>query len=264
MISSTRRNCSCAVRPITSSARSWSVTPGNCTWIVSPCRAMSGSATPRASTRSRITSTVWSSFASSTSPWPGAGMRMVLTPPCRSRPSWGCQPSTRMVPHMAPTTTKNATNATVRLLLLMSRDLPLRCLSFEQVLLEHGYVVDGDLEGAVQGACGAAAHHHPLEEDLEVLEHLADLRVDRKLEGDRAVLRVDPEKARLHGVVHAVVDVHLDRRVLAHPAAVDVRLVREDDRRTHLGDRVAVLLLVVADGAHDKGDVAPRHVELTQ
>ena len=53
----TGRKRSSAVWPTSSSARSWSFTPGSWTRTVSPCRVMSGSATPRASTRFRMIST---------------------------------------------------------------------------------------------------------------------------------------------------------------------------------------------------------------
>jgi hypothetical protein len=62
--------------------------------------------------------------------------------------------------------------------------------------------------------------------------------------------------------VHPVVDVELDPGVLADPGAVDVGLVGDVDRRRHRRDRVAELLLVVADGADDQPDVIGGHAEL--
>ena len=52
------RKRSSAVAPTTSRARCWFFTPGSCTTTELPCRVISGSATPRASTRLRMISIV--------------------------------------------------------------------------------------------------------------------------------------------------------------------------------------------------------------
>ncbi len=74
----TGRNRSSAVWPTRSSARLWFSTPGSCTRMVSPCREMSGSATPSASTRLLMMSMAWSSWSLGTS---FAGCRTTDTPP---------------------------------------------------------------------------------------------------------------------------------------------------------------------------------------
>ena len=66
---STGRKRSSAVVPTRSSARCWSFTPGRETTIVLPWRAMSGSATPSASTRLRMIPIAWSSLSLSVSAW---------------------------------------------------------------------------------------------------------------------------------------------------------------------------------------------------
>jgi hypothetical protein len=63
---STGRKRSSAVCPTISRARAWSFTPGSCTMIDCPWVLMSGSATPRASTRLRMISTDWLRTPSST------------------------------------------------------------------------------------------------------------------------------------------------------------------------------------------------------
>src|SRR5215471_5177209 len=86
----TGRNRSSAVWPTSSSARSWFWTPGSWTTMSWPCLVMSGSATPRASTRLRMMFSDWSS-------WPPVaflvGDSTTDTPPWRSRPSWGLLPT---------------------------------------------------------------------------------------------------------------------------------------------------------------------------
>ena len=82
----TGRNRSSAVSPTSSRARCWFFTPGSCTITDRPWRAMSGSATPSASTRLRMISIVSFRASSVTSL---VGWRTTDTPPWRSRPSWG-------------------------------------------------------------------------------------------------------------------------------------------------------------------------------
>ena len=83
---STGRNRSSAVVPTRSRARCCWSTPGSCTTIESPWRAISGSATPSASTRLRMISIVWSIVSESVG---CDGASTTDTPPCRSRPSSG-------------------------------------------------------------------------------------------------------------------------------------------------------------------------------
>src|SRR5918997_5906811 len=86
---STGRKRSSAVCPTSSSARSRFFAPGSCTTMASPWRVISGSATPRASTRSRMMLRAWSSCSPDASP---VGASTTDTPPCRSRPSSGLFP----------------------------------------------------------------------------------------------------------------------------------------------------------------------------
>src|SRR5918997_884090 len=88
---STGRKRSSAVCPTNSSARSRFLAPGSCTTMASPWRVISGSATPRASTRSRMMLSAWSSCSPEASP---VGARTTDTPPWRSRPSSGLFPET--------------------------------------------------------------------------------------------------------------------------------------------------------------------------
>ena len=90
---STGRNRSSAVWPTRARARSRFFTPGSWTTMASPWRVMSGSATPRASTRSRMMVSAWSSCSSDASP---VGASTTDTPPWRSRPSSGLLPATRV------------------------------------------------------------------------------------------------------------------------------------------------------------------------
>ena len=69
----------------------WFFTPGRLTTMASPWRRISGSATPRLSTRSRIRSTARSRLAVLKSP---TGCWVIEMPPCRSRPSDGLLPAT--------------------------------------------------------------------------------------------------------------------------------------------------------------------------
>src|SRR5919106_686177 len=111
------------------------------------------------------------------------------------------------------------------------------------------------MEPALKLLRSAPAHHHASQEDLEVLHDVTDLGVDGQLERDRLRRRVYPQERLFCRVVHPVVDVELDVVGLPDTGAVDVGLVRQDHGG---GDRArshAVLLLVVADGAHDHGEL---------
>src|SRR5438874_923507 len=103
----TGRKKSCAVVPTSCSARSLFFTPGSWTTIELPCRLMSGSATPMASTRLRMISIDWSSTPESTLFF---GASTTDAPPCRSSPSWGELPATR-VASSAPTATARTTTS---------------------------------------------------------------------------------------------------------------------------------------------------------
>ena len=82
----TGRKRSSAVVPTRARARSWSSTPGSETITPVPVREISGSATPRPSTRSRMIETAWSSISSVAG---SVAASRTDTPPCRSRPSRG-------------------------------------------------------------------------------------------------------------------------------------------------------------------------------
>src|SRR5207247_2176242 len=174
----------------------WPPRPGSWTWMrLPPTRLMSGSATPRASTRSRIRSRAFSITPLSVR---AGACSTTERPPSRSRPSRGRvlvrNPAT-LAPTKRATTTSEAVNPRF---LIAPR------------ALEEGRPVDGELELAVQPLGSAPTHHHSLQEDLEVLHDMADLGVDRKLQRYRSGSRVYPEKGLFGGVVHPVVDVEID------------------------------------------------------
>ena len=73
-----------------SSACCWFFTPGRLTMIASPCRRISGSATPRLSTRARMRSTARSRLDELKAP---TGCWVMEMPPCRSRPNAGLLPA---------------------------------------------------------------------------------------------------------------------------------------------------------------------------
>src|SRR3954465_1437364 len=85
----TGRRYTCPVTLTNSSACAWFLTPGRLTTTASPWRRISGSATPRLSTRSRIRSTARSRLDVLKSP---TGFWVMEMPPCRSRPSDGESP----------------------------------------------------------------------------------------------------------------------------------------------------------------------------
>src|SRR6266508_2231195 len=132
-----------------------------------PTSEISGSATPRASTRSRIRS---SAFSITLGSFLGEHAGTTETPPTRSSPRSGRTPVTN--PPIAA-----RTSAATRTMDAVSLAVP-----FISLPLQQGCSVDGELEPAVEPLGRPAAHHHPLEEDLEILHHVADLRVDRELE----------------------------------------------------------------------------------
>src|SRR5262245_59280960 len=122
---------------------------------------MSGSATPRASTRFRMMSTAWSMVSSfSTGP---LGCSTTETPPWRSRPRTGELPA-RKVQRRRPrvTTTKK-----------MSAGTPLRRTEASVLLVPVRVVPRVPLDQLGDGAA-LDAHDHPVG-DLE----LQDLAVDR-------------------------------------------------------------------------------------
>src|SRR5437867_7328105 len=175
--------------------------PGSETWMLLPASEISGSATPRASTRSRIRS---SAFCITSGSVPGGPARTTETPPTRSRPSSGRIPP-RNPPRAAMTSAPTrAIEATRRPVPFMSRPL------------QQGRSVDGQLELAFQPLGGPTAHHHAGEEDLEVLHHVADLRVDGELERHRSGRRVYPQEGLFARVVDAVMDVEVDLGGLAN------------------------------------------------
>ena len=57
--------------------------------------------------------------------------------------------------------------------------------------LQHLCAVCGQLEGRAQHIRCAAAHQHPLQKDLEVLVHTADVRVDLQIQRDDLFVGVD-------------------------------------------------------------------------
>src|SRR5437879_1792083 len=84
-----------------------SFTPGSWTMIELPWRPMSGSATPRASTRARmieidVLSTPLSTFFS--------GWRTTERPPCRSRPRSGELPAASVAPRATTARPTNPSN----------------------------------------------------------------------------------------------------------------------------------------------------------
>src|SRR6266516_4624803 len=218
--------------------------PGSETWMLLPTSEISGSATPRASTRSRIRSRAFSITVGSV---PGGPDRTTETPPTRSSPRSGRTPVTN--PPMAA-----RTSAATRTMDAVSLPVP-----FISLPLQQRRSVDGELEPAVQPFGRPAAHHHPLEEDLEILHHVADLRVDRELERHGSGRRVYPEKRLFGPVVHPVVDVEVDLRRLSNPAPVDVGLVGQDHRGRDVAGSLPALLLVVPHGTHDQGEVGHAH-----
>src|SRR3954470_8565364 len=88
---STGRNSSWAVRPTSWRACSWFFTPGSWMTMLLPCWVISGSATPRASTRLRMISiAVFRSLLLALV----LGESTTDAPPWRSRPRWGVFPET--------------------------------------------------------------------------------------------------------------------------------------------------------------------------
>src|SRR6266496_148852 len=151
-----------------------------------PTRLMSGSATPSASTRSRIRSSALSMTPLSV--FFGASST-TDSPPSRSRPRSGrvfVTKPTMLAPTSRPMTT--------------SETISPRVLTARAPSLQQGCPVDGELELTFETLGGAPAHHHPLQEDLEVLHDVADLGVDRELQGYGPGRGVYPEK-RLFGRV---------------------------------------------------------------
>src|SRR6266540_4295723 len=223
----------------------WPPRPGSWTWMrVPPTRLMSGSATPRASTRSLIRSSALSITPLSV---PLGACSTTERPPSRSRPRRGRvfvrKPAT-LAPTRRATTTRDAVSPRF---LMPNVPSPIPAL-------EESRSVDGELELAVQPLGSAPAHHHALQEDLEVLHDVADLGVDRKLQRYRSGSRVYPEKRLFGGIVDPVVDVEIDLGRLPDPASVHVRLVGEDHRCGDGADRLPTLLLVIAHGGHDQGN----------
>ena len=90
---STGRNWSSAVWPTRAMARSLSFTPGIWMRMLSPWRVISGSATPRASTRWRMMAMASLMVSLSVSP---LGWSTTDTPPWRSRPSSGLLPAAKV------------------------------------------------------------------------------------------------------------------------------------------------------------------------
>src|SRR6266542_2520327 len=228
----------------------WPPRPGSWTWMrVPPTRLMSGSATPRPTTRSLIRSSALSITPLSV---PLGACSKAERPPSRSRPRRGRvfvrKPAT-LAPTRRATTTRDAVSPRF---LMPNVPSPIPAL-------EESRSVDGELELAVQPLGSAPAHHHALQEDLEVLHDVADLGVDRKLQRYRSGSRVYPEKRLFGGVVDPVVDVEIDLRRLPDPASVHVRLVGKDHCCRDGTDRFSALLLVVAHRGHDQGQVPVMH-----
>src|SRR5947207_12226303 len=134
-----------------------------------PTREISGSATPSESTRSRIRSRA---FCITSGAVPGGPDRTTETPPTRSRPRRG-RTLARNPPSTATTSAMTKTSEATR------RPVPFIPDSLPS---QQRCSVDGELELAVKPLGRSPAHDHPREEDLEVLHHVADLRVDRELE----------------------------------------------------------------------------------
>src|SRR5829696_7221885 len=250
-------------------------TSGIETTMLPPSTLTSDSATPLELTRLRMMSTVVSSCS-----WVGlpprgwVGTKVTLDPPRRSRPSRGSRPLTAITPQTRPTSANTTgggrssdgflarTCSSFGLQGVQSREPSgFRACSSGS---EQAVAVDGHAELAVEALGGPAAHHHPGQEDLEILQDVGDTGVDLELEGDGALGGVDPHEGVGGRVVHPVVDVELDPGVLAHPGAVDVGLVGDVDRRRHRRHRVAELLLVVADGPDDQADVVGTHAQLAE
>ena len=78
------------------------------------------------------------------------------------------------------------------------------------------------------------------------------------------VLRLDFQFGVHHGEIHPVVDVVGQHRVLAHPGAPHVALIREDKGRGQGVYREGGLFVVVADGRADEPDLLRGHVPLVQ
>src|SRR4051794_20698376 len=74
--------------------------------IDEPCRLMSGSATPRASTRFLMISMAWSSTLAGTLV---LGWSTTDAPPCRSSPSWGLLPDATVAARAPKATTSTST-----------------------------------------------------------------------------------------------------------------------------------------------------------
>src|SRR5437867_8365858 len=191
---------------------------------------MSGSATPTASTRSRIRSSAFCMTALSV--FAGAA-RTTDTPPVRSSPSSGRVPVTN------PTSAASTSVDTTRMETIRGRLLFISVRHLQELR-----AVDVQLELAIEPFRSAPAHDHAIQEDLEVLHDVADLSVDGEFEGDGSGSRVYPEERLLGRVVHAVVDVEVDLGGLAHPGPVHVGLVGQDHGRRHRADRLPALLLV--------------------
>src|SRR6266496_670586 len=214
-----------------------------------PISEMSGSATPRASTRSLMRSRAFCITALSVL---AGAARTTETPPVRSSPSNG------RVPVKKPATAKRTRTETTTMETIRRRPV----FMSRPHGLQDLRPVDVQLELAFQSLCSSPAHDHAVQEDLEVLHDVADVGIDRELEGGRSGTRVYAEERLFGRVVHPVVDVEVDLRGLSNAGAMDVRLVGQDDRGRDGADGFPALLLVVPDRRHDQRQVGGGHLLL--
>lgn len=85
-------------------------------------------------------------------------------------------------------------------------------LSIRKFSLKHLLSVDDQRKAQAQLLSGFSAHEHPIHKNLKILHHRADSGVNVQIQCQRLILRVDGHFGVGSGVIHPVVDIHLDIR----------------------------------------------------
>lgn len=111
--------------------------------------------------------------------------------------------------------------------------------------------VGRQLEGCSQHIGGPAAHQHPLQENLKVFVHTANVGVNLQVQRDDLFLSVDLQGLICHGIIDPVVDIKGCLRFFPHTATAHIGLVADDESCRDGVHSTAGRFIVVGNGRHD-------------
>lgn len=107
------------------------------------------------------------------------------------------------------------------------------------------------LEGCPQHIGSPAAHQHPLQENLKIFVHAANVGVDLQIQRDDLFLGVDFQSLVCHRVIDPVMDIKGRLWLFPHAAAAHIGLVTDDEGCRDGVHSSAGRFIVVGNGRHN-------------